>query len=164
MKARLFATALLAALLGFALPGRTPASDTASIYDTLALMKNHTILFVAVTEAKEVAALKGDTQHTLFAPTDEAFKKLDDATIKKIASDKDTVRQMLHAHLVAGKLPSDKLKEFDGKELRTLRGTAVKVAAAKDGLRVGGAKLVVTDVQCSNGVIHVVDVVLPFAK
>src|SRR4051812_33966512 len=159
MKARLLAAALLAALLGLALPGRTPAADTASIYNTLALMKGHAILYVAVTEAKEVAALKGDAQYTLFAPTDEAFKKLDDATIKKIASDNDAVRQMLRAHLVAGKLPSDKLKEF-----RTLNGTALKVSSAKDGLRVGGAKVVVTDVPCSNGVIHVVDAVLPFAK
>jgi uncharacterized surface protein with fasciclin (FAS1) repeats len=164
MKARLFAIAALAALIGIAMPGRTPASDTASIYDTLALMKDHTILYVAVTEAKEVAALKGDTQYTLFAPTDEAFKKLDDATIRKIASDKETVRQMLHAHLVVGKLTAENLKKLDRMEVRTLQGTALKVMDGKDGLRVGGAKLVVTDVPCSNGVIHVIDVVLPFTK
>jgi uncharacterized surface protein with fasciclin (FAS1) repeats len=160
----MFAVALLAALIGVALPERAPASDTGSIYDTLALMKDHTILFVAVTEGREVAALKGDGQYTLFAPTDEAFKKLDDATIKKIASDKDTVRQLLHAHLVLGKWTSDKLREANGKELRSLSGIPLKVTDTKDGLRVGGAKLTGANRQCSNGVIHVVDVVLPFAK
>lgn len=164
MKARMFAVAALAALIGFALPGRTPAADTSSIYTTLGLMDDHTILYVAVTEAKEAAALKSESQfYTLFAPTDEAFKKLDDATIQKIASDKETVRQLLHAHLVAGKFPTDKLKEHEGKDLRTLQGTALRITNPKDGLRVGGAKII-TDRQCSNGFIYVIDAVLPFTK
>jgi uncharacterized surface protein with fasciclin (FAS1) repeats len=165
MKGRLFATAALATLIGFALPGRSPAVDTSSIYDTLRLMDNHTILYVAVTEAKEVAALKGEDQKlTLFAPTDEAFKKLDDDTIKKIATDKEAVRRLLRAHLMMGKLPTDKLKELDGKEMRTLQGNALRVTNGKDGLRVGGAKLAMSEVQCSNGVIHVIDMVLPIPK
>ncbi len=93
MKTRLFAAVALAALLGLALPTPAPAVDVSSIYNTLALMKEHSILYVAVTEAKETAALKGDGMFTLFAPTDAAFKALDAATIKKIAGNKAAVQQ-----------------------------------------------------------------------
>lgn len=164
MKARLFAAVALAALLGLALPTPAPAVDVSSIYDTLGLMKEHSVLYVAVTEAKETAALKGAGMFTLFAPTDAAFKALDAATIKKIAGNKAAVQQLLRAHLVAGKLAAADLKVLDGKEVRTLQGTALNVRDAKDGLRVGDAKLVTTDITCSNGVIHVIDVVLPVGK
>ncbi|QJW97428.1 fasciclin domain-containing protein [Frigoriglobus tundricola] len=164
MKVRLFAAGALAALIGLTAPRSGPAADTSSIYETLKLMQNHTVLFVATTEAKEAETLKGDGPHTLFAPTDAAFKRLDDATIKKIATDKDTVKQLLRSHLVSGKRMAADLKKLDGMDLRTLRGNALKVEDAKDGLRVGGAKLVDADIRCSNGVIHVIDTVLPVTK
>lgn len=163
MRVRLFAGIALAALLGGVLPD-APASDTASIYDTLTIMKEHSVLQVAVKEAKEIATLRGQGPFTLFAPTDAAFKKLDRATLTKIATDRETVKQTLHAHLVSGKLTAADLQKLDGKELRTLQGGTLKVENAKDGLRIGGARVVLTDVQCSNGVIHVIDVPLPVAK
>jgi uncharacterized surface protein with fasciclin (FAS1) repeats len=163
MKVRILSAVVLAVLVGAAVPHDAPAADTASIYDTLALMKDHSILSVAVTEAKEAPTLRGPGPYCLFAPTDAAFKKLDDATIKKLATDKETVKQLLQAHLVKGKLTAVDLKTHAGKDLSTLQGGALKVEDTKDGLRVGGAK-VVTDVRCSNGVIHVIDAVLPGAK
>ena len=163
MKARMFAVAALAALIGFLVPGSTPASDTSSIYKTLSRLDDNTILFVAVTEAKEAALLKGDAEYTLLAPTDEAFKKLDDDTIKKIASDKETVKQLLHAHLIPGDLKYEKLKMMNGMDVRALQGTPLKVTAGKDGLRIGGAKISSVH-PCSNGMIHVIDTVLPFTK
>ena len=164
MKVRSLSAIVLAALVGVVLPREAPAADTASIYDTLALMKDHSVLSVAVTEARETAALRGPGPFTLLAPTDAAFKKLDDATIKKIATDKETVKQLLHAHLVKGTWTAAELKKLAGKELSTLQWSTLKVEDAKDGLRVGGTKVVVTDVRCSNGAIHVIDAVLPVAK
>jgi uncharacterized surface protein with fasciclin (FAS1) repeats len=163
MKRPLFAPVLFAALLGLARPAPSPASDTASIFQTLAVMKDHTILFVAATEAKEVATLRADGPVTLFAPTDAAFKSLDDAAIKKIAADKDTVRKLFQSHLVNGKLTEEDLQKLDGKEIRTIQGTALKIENGKDGLRVNGAK-VLASIPCSNGVIHVIDAVLPVPK
>ena len=157
----LFAAALCAALLGLARPPESPASDTASIYQTLAVMKDHTILFVAVTEAKEAATLRGQGPFTLFAPADAAFKKLDDGSIRKIAGDAVTVKKLLQGHLVMGKVTLEDLKKLDGKELQTVGGTRLKVEVTKDDVRVGGAKLLFTDVECSNGLIHVTDAVLP---
>ena len=164
MKTRLLAAVTLAALVGVALPGLTPAADRPSIYETLASRKEHSVLLVAVAEAKEDKALKGEGPYTLFAPTDAAFRALGDAAIKKLARDKDAAKQLLRAHLVAGNHLEVKLKTLNGQELPTLQGTALKVRAEKDGLRVGDAKLVATDVECSNGVIHVIDAVLPLGK
>src|SRR5438067_12691994 len=98
MKAKLFGGITLVAMLALALPGHS--ADTTSIFETLDTLKEHTILYVAVKESGEVTTLKGQGAYTLFAPTDVAFKKLDDETIKKIATDKATVQQLLKSHLV----------------------------------------------------------------
>lgn len=164
MKAMTVVVISLAALVGVSLPGRAPASEPLSIYDNLAQMKDHSVLFVAVTEAKEATTLRASGTFTLFAPTDAAFKHLDDATIKNIATDREMVRRLLRAHLVEGKYATKELGELDRKELRTLAGTGLKVEGLKDDVRVGGAKLVTRDVLCSNGVIHVIDTVLPVPK
>ena len=163
MKTKLFAAVALAALVGLALPGPTPAAEQLSIYNTLASRKEHSVLLVAVTEAKAEKTLNGEGAYTLFAPTDAAFRALGDAAIKKIATDKDAANQLLRAHLVAGTYLAAKLKTLNGQELPTLQGTALKVQA-KDGLRVGDAQLIVTDIECRNGVIHVIDAVLPVGK
>src|SRR5262245_13386530 len=138
MKRLLFPIVLSAVLVGLIRPAIAPASDRASIYDTLAGMKNHTILLVAVNEAKEGPTLKSPGPHTLFAPTDAAFKKLDDATIQKIVTDKEMAKKIVQSHLMSGKLPGADLKGLTGKEVRMSNGTALKVEDIKDGLRVGG--------------------------
>jgi uncharacterized surface protein with fasciclin (FAS1) repeats len=157
MKARLLAGVALAVLVGFALPGR--GSDTVSIAEAVAGMKEHTVLAAAIAESGEYKALKGPGPFTLFAPTDAAFKKLDDGTIRKVATDKDQLKQLLRAHVVSGKFAGTDLKKFDGKEVKTLSGSAFKVEDTKDGLKVGGAK-VVGEVVCGNGTIFVIDAVL----
>ena len=163
MKLRLLAAVALAALVGLSLPGPSPAADQLSVYNTLASRKEHSVLLVAVAEAKAEKMLKDEGPYTLFAPTDAAFRVLGDAAIKKIVGNKDAANQLLRAHLVAGKYPEVKLKTPAGQEFPTLQGTALKVFE-KDGLRVGDAKLVATDIECNNGVIHVIDAVLPVGK
>lgn len=158
-----FALALMVCVFGFG-PAPAPAADTASIYDTLADSKDHTILFTAIKEAGEATTLKGDAMYTLFAPPDTAFKKLDDATVRKLATDKDTVKRMIRAHVVIGKFSTDELKKAAGKGIATLAGNKLAVEELKDGFKVGGAKLTESNIACSNGTIHVVDTVLPIPK
>jgi len=161
MKARLLAGAALAVLLGIVLPAR--GSDAVSIAEAVAGMKEHTVLAAAIAESGEYKALKGPGPLTLFAPTDAAFKKLDDETIKKLATDKDQLKQLLRAHVVSEKFAGADLKKFGGKELKPIQGAAFKVEDTKDGLKVGGAK-VVGEVVCGNGTIFVIDAVLIPAK
>ncbi|MBN9118055.1 MAG: fasciclin domain-containing protein [Planctomycetes bacterium] len=164
MKARLFAGVVLAALVGASVPGPAPAAGAPSIYETLLAREELVTAFVAVVEAEEATALQSPGEYTLFAPSDAAFKKLDEATVKKLVSDKEMVRRLIGAHLAKGALTAAKLKEeYDGKEVPTLRG-AWKVQKLKDGLRVGAAKIVGPDITCSNGVIHVIDTVLPMTE
>jgi uncharacterized surface protein with fasciclin (FAS1) repeats len=163
MRIKLIAGVALAALVGALVSAPAPASDTASVYDTLAAMKDHTVLAVGAREAGEITTLRGPGPYTLLAPTDAAFRKLDESTIKALATEPASVKRLVRAHVVSGKLTAEELKKLAGKELRTLQGNVLKVEAAPDGLRVGGAKIVTANVLCSNGVIHAVDAVLPGA-
>jgi uncharacterized surface protein with fasciclin (FAS1) repeats len=161
MKPKLLAGVVFAVLLGAALPPGARATDSSSIYKTLSERGDLTVLSVAVAEAKEVATLKGPGPYTLFAPTDTAFKNLPAAITKKIATDKEFVKKLVRAHLARGSRDAAALLAPGGKELPPLHGGALKIESAKDGLRVGGAKVVEANVGCSNGVIHVIDAVLP---
>jgi uncharacterized surface protein with fasciclin (FAS1) repeats len=156
MRIKLFVGAILIGLLVFGL-APAPGAGTDSIYATLASMNETAIIYVSIKEAEEAATVKGDDEYTLFAPTDAAFKKLDEPTIKKLAADKAVVRQLVRGHIVKGKLTTDDLKKLDG--VRTLSGDSLKVENAKDGLRVGGAKIVTANIPCNNGMIHVIDAV-----
>ena len=150
------------ALVVLVLPAR--ASDRGTIHDTLVAGNAHAVLLVAAKEAGAAAKLRGTEQYTLFAPPDAAFTTLDDATILAIATDPKMVHRLINAHLVIGKYTADDLRKMSGKELRTVHGGTLKVEATKDGLRVGGAKVVSADMKCSNGVVHVIDAVLPVPK
>ncbi len=161
MQIKLVTGIVLAALLGQLLPART--ADTGTIYATLAAQKEHTVLTIAAKEAGEIAALNGAGPWTLFAPTDAAFKKLDDETIGAIATKKEVVQRLLRSHLVMGKYTAADLKKLNGMALKTVHGNTLKVENTKDGVRVGGV-LVSTDFVCSNGVIHVTNAVLPIPK
>jgi transforming growth factor-beta-induced protein len=162
MKARVFAAVAFAVVIGSAVPGPAPASETGSLYDIILSRDELSILLAAATEGKHVALLQDPGEHTMFAPTDTAFKALDDATIKKIATDKSTVQNLVPSFLVAGKITTDELKKLDGQNLPTLAGTSLRVEQLPDGsFRVGGAKLRVSDMVGSNGVMHTVDAVPP---
>lgn len=160
MKCNPVAAVALAVLCGTLLP-TAAASDTESIYGRLVLMKRHSLLNVAAAEAKTTASLKADGPYTLFAPNDDAFAKLSDADIRAIATDKKAALKLIGAHLVEGRYTTTELAENVGKELPTVRGGRLKVERVGDEFRVGGAKVVEADIRCSNGVIHIVDAVLP---
>jgi uncharacterized surface protein with fasciclin (FAS1) repeats len=166
MKIKVFVAVALGALLGSLVPAPAPAADTPTIYDALSRRDELAVLFVAVAEAKEAAALKSlEKQLTLFAPTDAAFQALGANNFKKLVTDTDAAQKLLRAHLIESALTTKTLTDLDGKETpRTLQGVALRVEKGKDGFRVGGAKIVTADIVCSNGVIHTIDAVLPVAK
>jgi uncharacterized surface protein with fasciclin (FAS1) repeats len=155
------------AVLVALVPGGAPASDVASIYDTLPTTRQHTVMLLAVKDAGQVATLRGrdgvKDQYTFFAPSDAAFKELDDETIKRLATDPAAVKRFVLAHVVRGKVTLDDLKRPDV-VLRPLQGGLLKVDVANGVVRVGGAKIVSGNIQCRNGVIHVTDAALPVAR
>jgi uncharacterized surface protein with fasciclin (FAS1) repeats len=158
-----YRTALTAALLLGLAPTARP-SDRANVYDALLLEQKTTVLAVAVKEAAAVATLKGMGPWTLFAPTDDAFKNLDNDSIARLATDKKAVKALVNAHLVPRQLTAAELRKSAPTEFKTVGGSVLKVEVRDGALFVGGAKVSNPDMLCSNGVIHLTDAVLTGTK
>ncbi len=102
--------------------------------------------------------LKGPGPFTIFAPTDEAFAKIDKKTLAALAADKNKLAAVLKYHVVAGRVMAADVVKL--KTAKTVNGKEVKVTADKSGVMIDKAKVVTPDIDCSNGVIHVIDTVL----
>jgi len=117
-------------------------------------------LLAAAKAAGLVEALSGEGPLTLFAPTDEAFAKLPKGTVESLLKpeNKDKLAGILKYHVVAGRVYSDDAVKV--KEAKTLQGSTIAVTVKDKGAFVNDAKLVKTDIDASNGVIHVIDSVM----
>ena len=117
-------------------------------------------LLAAATAAGLADALKGEAPLTVLAPTDEAFAKLPADTLAALLKpeNKDALAGILKLHIISGRVYSDQaLKMASG---ATLSGESVKFAVVDGKAKVNNAKLVKTDINASNGVIHIIDAVL----
>jgi uncharacterized surface protein with fasciclin (FAS1) repeats len=130
------------------------------IVDTAVANKDFSTLVTAVKEAGLVETLKGKGPYTVFAPTNEAFKKLGEETLKKALADKELLKKILLAHVVEGKVMAADVMKLDGKEVKTVGGASFTVKASKDGVSFGGSNVTKTDINTANGVIHVIDTVI----
>jgi uncharacterized surface protein with fasciclin (FAS1) repeats len=153
---KLFAAVAVLTFAGFT----ARADEPKTIAEIVAGSKDHTILLKAVTAAGLVDALKGKDALTVFAPTDEAFKKLGEETIKKVVGDKELLTKILTAHVAKGSWEAAQVVKLDGKNVKTLQGTEFKVEVKDGTVFFGGAKVIKADLKASNGVIHVIDTVL----
>lgn len=130
------------------------------IIDTAVAAGTFKTLAAAVTAADLVATLKGPGPFTVFAPSDEAFAKLPAGTVESLLKNMPKLNAILTYHVVAGKVMAADVMKMDGKTAATVNGALLKISTA------GGVKLnseinvVKTDIECSNGVIHVIDSVL----
>ena len=135
-----------------------PASDNIPTVATKAGAFN--TLLAAAKAGGLVEALSGKGPLTVFAPTDEAFAKLPAGTIDTLLKpeNKGQLADILKYHVVAGRIyAADALA---AKAAPTLQGGSVAITANDSGAKVNGANLVQTDIDASNGVIHVIDSVL----
>jgi transforming growth factor-beta-induced protein len=122
-------------------------------------------LLAAAKAAGLVDALSGDKALTVFAPTDEAFAKLPKGTVEDLLKpeNKDKLAAILTYHVVEGRVYSE--DAVAAKAAKTLQGGSVKISVKDGGAYVNDAKILATDIDASNGVIHVIDsVILPPAK
>ena len=117
-------------------------------------------LVAAVKGAGLAEVLSGDGPFTIFAPTNEAFAKLPAGTVEDLLrpASRDRLIALLKLHVVAGRLYSD--QAIAAGDARTLAGQTVHVRKTDFGAMVGAAKLIATDIDACNGVIHVIDSVL----
>jgi uncharacterized surface protein with fasciclin (FAS1) repeats len=114
-------------------------------------------LLTAAQSAGLVETLSGRGPFTVFAPTDEAFAKLPKGTVESLLKDKAKLTAILTYHVVPGKMKAEDVVKQ--KSLKTVQGKELRVDLSQ-GVMVGTAKVVKTDINASNGVIHVIDSVL----
>lgn len=141
--------------------GNTLAASK-DIVDTAVSAGSFNTLVAAVQAAGLVDALKGDGPITVFAPTDEAFAKLPEGTVETLLKpeNKQQLIDILTYHAVPGKVPAASVVKLTG--AKTLNGQRVKISADSNGVKLNDANVVKTDIECSNGIIHVIDqVILP---
>ena len=152
--------------------GGAPMYPTKNIVENAVNSKDHTTLVAAVTAAGLVETLQSKGPFTMFAPTNAAFEKLPAGTVDGLLKpeSKATLTSVLTYHVVPGKLNAKDVAASAKKghgmaELTTVQGGKLWVME-KDGdwwlkdEKGGMAKITISDVNQSNGVIHVVDTVL----
>ncbi len=140
---------------------KSDAALAADIVDTAVAAGSFTTLAKALEAAGLIDALKGDGPFTVFAPTDAAFAKLPAGTIASLLKpeNKEKLKAILLYHVVSGKVTAADVMKLNGQSVKTLQGGMFKVST-KHGVRVDKAKVTQTDIDASNGVIHVIDTVL----
>ena len=122
-------------------------------------------LLAAVKAAGLAETLSGEGPFTVFAPTDAAFAKIPEATLKDLLKpeNKDKLVAILTYHVVPGRVFSE--GALEAKSAKTVQGSSVKISVKDGSAYVDNAKIVGTDVNAANGVIHVIDtVIMPPAK
>jgi uncharacterized surface protein with fasciclin (FAS1) repeats len=130
---------------------------TKDIVDTAVAAGSFKTLAQALGAAGLVDALKGPGPFTVFAPTDEAFAKLPAGTLEALLADKAKLTAVLTYHVVSGKVMSRDVVKLS--TATTLQGQSVKIST-QGGVKVDNANVVKTDIEASNGVIHVIDAVI----
>jgi uncharacterized surface protein with fasciclin (FAS1) repeats len=132
-------------------------APTGDIVDVAVGAGSFSTLVAAVKAAGLVETLKGEGPFTVFAPTDEAFAKIDKAALDALLADKEKLTAVLTYHVVPGKVVAADVAKIDS--AKTVQGGTISIDTS-DGVKVDGANVVKTDVVASNGVIHVIDTVI----
>ncbi|CAN5629292.1 fasciclin domain-containing protein [soil metagenome] len=132
----------------------------ADIVDTAVRAGSFSTLVTAVQAADLVDTLKGDGPFTVFAPTDEAFAKLPAGTVEGLLADKEKLTSVLTYHVVASKVMAADAMKLSSAD--TVQGQSLSINSDNGSVKINDATVVQADIECDNGVIHVIDgVVLP---
>ena len=135
--------------------------EMADIVDTAVAAGDFETLVAAVSAAGLVDTLKGEGPFTVFAPTDEAFAALPEGTVDSLLADPEgALTDVLLYHVVAGKVMAADVLGLDGQMVETVGGGSLEVTVDGDSVMINGIEVVATDVETSNGVIHVIGGVL----
>ncbi|MGQ0626876.1 MAG: fasciclin domain-containing protein, partial [Phycisphaerales bacterium] len=141
-----------------------PAAPTTSIFETAFADKNFSTLTQLLKEADWHNQLSEAGKFTVFAPTDEAFKKVDAKALESLRKDKKALGNVLTFHVIKGAAVSaaDAMKMTES--VPTVQGSKFNIQVKDGKVMVGNSKGMATvikaNIECTNGVIHVIDGVL----
>jgi uncharacterized surface protein with fasciclin (FAS1) repeats len=129
------------------------------LIETALAANNFSTLATALGAAGLIETLKGDGPFTVFAPTDAAFAKVPQQTLDDLLQPENQKRlaAILNYHVRVGKVTSHEVIAMNS--ATTLQGQTLHISK-QDGVKINEAKVIVTDVEATNGVIHVIDSVL----
>lgn len=135
------------------------AEDAKTVVSIAAGNDDFSTLVAAAKAAGLVEALNGDGPFTIFAPTNDAFAKLPEGTVKSLLKpeNKDKLAKILKYHVVPAKVMAADVKAG---EVKTLEGSTLEVTVSEGAVMIDKAKVTKTDIVGSNGVIHVIDSVI----
>jgi transforming growth factor-beta-induced protein len=136
------------------------AGDQKDIVDTAIAAGSFKTLAAALTAADLVGTLKGPGPFTVFAPTDEAFRRLPAGTLDDLLKpvNKSKLQGILTYHVVSGKVMAADVVKL--KSATTVNGQTATIMVKDGTVMVDNAKVTKTDILCTNGVIHVIDAVI----
>lgn len=128
-----------------------------SIFETLQERGDCNRFLRMINEAEMAEILDGPGPYTVFAPTDSAFNSLPDS-FHKLEPDQTKLTDIVANHIVTGNYKSDDLDQVD--EIVTMANQNLSAEKHNEGLIIGSARIVEADIECTNGILHIVDVVL----
>jgi transforming growth factor-beta-induced protein len=167
MKRTLLALTLAAGLVLGIVNADGHGSMPATVVDIATSSDDFSILVQAVVAADLVGALSSEGPFTVFAPTNDAFAAALEAlgiTAGELLAS-EGLAGILTYHVVAGKLmAADVLAAIEANggtvQVETLNGASITVTLSDGSVMVDGAKVVITDLEAGNGVVHVIDAVI----
>ena len=134
------------------------------IVDTAITDGRFTTLVAALQAADLVDTLKGEGPFTVFAPTDDAFAALPDGTVEGLLNDIPALTNVLLYHVVSGAVSAADVVTLDS--ATTVQGSDIRISVRDGSVFLNDSvQVIITDIQASNGIIHVIDgVLLPPAE
>jgi uncharacterized surface protein with fasciclin (FAS1) repeats len=156
---QIIATSLLSiAAIAFNTAQAAGHSMQKDIVDTAVSAGSFTTLVTAVQAADLVDKLKEAGPFTVFAPNDDAFAKIPAETLNALVADKEALTKVLGLHVVAGKFMAEDVVGIY--QATTITGRTLNIKVSGGEVFVNGSKVIATDIETSNGVIHVIDTVI----
>ena len=151
----LLATLFLSATFAMAM-----SHSKKDIVDTAVEAGSFKTLTKALEAADLVSTLKGEGPFTVFAPTDAAFAKLPPGTLADLLKpeNKSKLQEILTYHVVPGRLMASDVVSRN--EAKTVSGGELMIKEDMGKVMIDNAQITQTDIDCSNGVIHVIDTVI----
>jgi len=160
-KHNLLAAAVVAAIsFGVALNLSATPANKKDIVDTAVAAGSFKTLTAAMQAAGLTDTLKGQGPFTVFAPTDDAFAKLPAGTVDSLLKPENKQKHdAIHTyHVVPGRVTAAQVSKMT--EAKTVNGKDLTIRTDQGKVLINDATVTKADIECSNGVIHVIDTVL----
>jgi len=136
---------------------KSPPAPTKNIVDTVAEEDHFRTFAEAVRAAGLTDALAAKGPFTVFAPTDEAFRKLPPGAYDTLLKDAGKLKAVLNYHVVSGYFM---VRDMKAGEVVTAQGTALTAVISSSDVRVNGARVTKADIAATNGIVHAIDAVI----